>query len=236
MQFCTIVRIRITNSRNLDVRRLISYYIAVARPKRAASASTTIITFRLTADEAKQLDEAVKELGFKDRSALLRAWIVQASPRPRIVDEGSTGAAQANATETPGNPQPSAGEVATSHSNINDEPPQQSASSNAFYDLLVAVVVAIRRGADPRSGWSRIPNAVRLLLPHVTSGQFHVVMSGLQGAGMLELRPPNGRYERVRAEDAALCPRNSRGQILSRARLIGKWRELLAGLLPSNRG
>lgn len=52
----------------------------MGRPARAATASTRIVGFRLTEDEEQRLDELVADLGHKDRSALLRAWLVQAGP------------------------------------------------------------------------------------------------------------------------------------------------------------
>jgi Ribbon-helix-helix protein, copG family len=55
----------------------------MGRPPRAAAPSTRIVGFRLTEEEKRQLDELVKELGHKDRSALLRAWLVQAGPGPQ---------------------------------------------------------------------------------------------------------------------------------------------------------
>ena len=208
----------------------------MARPKRASSLSTTKVTFRLTADEAKQLDELVKELGFKDRSGLLRSWLAQSRSTTRGTGEAARPPVETNTATASVNAKSNVDEMATARPSPEEAPPKQPPPSNdpTLNDLFVLVVLAIHREADERSGWSRIPNAARLLLPQVTPPQFLMTMDLLQRMGMLEVRPPNGQYERVRKEDAALCPRSSRGEVLSRARLIGKWRELLTGLLPAN--
>jgi hypothetical protein len=210
----------------------------MARPKRASSLSTTKVTFRLTADEARQLDELVKELGFKDRSGLVRSWLAQSRSFSRGTGESVRPSVEANTATASGDAKENVDETATTRPGREDEPPKQTAPSNnfAFEDLLGLVVAALHHAADPRSGWSHIPKAARVILPLMTPDEFLRIMDALKGAGMLELSPPNGRDERVRIEDAALCPRNSRGKVLSRARLIGKWRELLAAILPQNPG
>jgi hypothetical protein len=196
--------------------------------------STTKVTFRLTVDEARELDELVKELGFRDRSGLVRSWLAQSRSVARGTGEAARAPVEANTTTVSVDAENNVGETATARRE--DEPPKEPAPSNdlTLDDLFRLVVAAMHHEADERSGWSRIPNAVRLLLPQVTPAQFFLVMDFLQRMGMLEVRPPNGRYERVRREDAALCPRDSRGKVLSRARLIGKWRDLMVGILPPN--
>ncbi len=207
--------------------------------------STTIITFRLTADEARRLAQLAKELGHKDRSALLRAWIAQSgpipqfaqsSPIPQFVDDASRLSAQAmrqsddeigagiakrapaKTIETAADAQPRA----TARSNPNDERPKQIKPSDeltvqGFIDL---VETAIRRENDPRSGLSRVSGVVRSLLPGITVAQTHAVMLILHQTGMLELRSHGG--EPLSDKDAALCPRDARGTVLSRVRWIGK--------------
>lgn len=235
--FYTIKHIRNTNSRNLDARRLISYYIPMARLKRAALASTTIITFRLTANEAKLLDEAVKELGFKDRSELLRSWLAQLRSVARGTGESPSPAVQANTAEISVDAKKNADEIAPVRS-TNKEVFAQHVELylKAFGSMSHVVALVIYREADPRSGWSRIPTAVRSLPPHMAPALALVIMDALGDAGMLELRRPKGRYERVRAEDVALCPRDSRGNVLSRARLTEKGLELVRRILPPNPG
>ena len=134
----------------------------MARPKRASSVSTTKVTFRLTAEEAQRLDELVKEFGHKDRSALLRAWLAQTGPARRR----STPHEQTNMNKILVDAKHNANETATARSNRQDEPPTQPAPSNdlTLNDLFVLVVAAIHHEADSRTGWSRIPSAVRLLL------------------------------------------------------------------------
>jgi hypothetical protein len=208
----------------------------MARPKRASSLSTTKVTFRLTADEARQLDELVKELGFKDRSGLVRSWLAQSRSVARGTSEVACAPVEPNAATTSVDTENNMDETAAARPSPKEDPPNQPVQANdlTLNDLFVLVVAAIHREADERSGWSRIPNAVRLLLAQVTPAQFFLTMDFLQRMGMLEVRPPNGRTERLRIEDAALCPRDSRGKVLSRARLIGKWRDLMVGILPPN--
>lgn len=206
----------------------------MARPKRASSLSTTKVTFRLTADEAKQLDELVKELGFKDRSGLVRSWLGQSrsashemgeSARPPVEPETATASVEAKNNGD---------EMATARPN----PTVDASKRDEYVELLGSMcrsaVLAIYREADERSGWSRIPNAVRVLLTRtrLTPANAVMIIDALRDAGILELSPPNGRYERVRTEDAPLCPRDSRGKVLSRARLTGKGMEFLACILP----
>lgn len=205
----------------------------MARPPRPSSL-TTKVTFRLHPDEAKRLDELVKTYGLKDRSALLRAWLLHLDPTPQIANAGSTPREEVNTTKIPVDAKNNADETATTPSNSRDEASQRAEFAKALSATRQLVALAIHREADERSGWSRIPNAVRVLLPLMTPTQFLLVTEVLQGAGMLELSPPNGRYERVRMEDVALCPRDSRGKVLSRARLTGKGLALIAGILPPN--
>ncbi len=219
--------------------------IHVGRPKRAASVSTTIITFRLTADEGRRLVQLAKELGHKDRSALLRAWIAQSgpipqfaqsSPIPHFVDDasrlpaqamrqsddeigaGSTKRAPAKTIETTANAQPRA----TARSNRNDEAPKPIKPSDELtvQDIIDLIETTIRRENDPRSGLSHVPGVVRSLLPGITVAQTHAIVAILHQAGMIELRPHAG--ERLSDEDAALCPRDARGTVLSRVRWIRK--------------
>lgn len=180
--------------------------------------STTIITFRLTADEARRLAQLAKELGHKDRSALLRAWIAQSGPVPQIVDDASRLPAQAKTIETASYAQPRA----TPRSNPNDERPKQIKPSDELtvQDIIDLIETAIRRGNDPRSGLSHVPGVVRSLLPGITVAQTHAIIGILHQAGMLELRSHGG--EPLSAEDAALCTRDARGTVLSRVRWIGK--------------
>lgn len=190
----------------------------VGRPKRAASVSTTIFTFRLTVDEARRLAQLAKELGHKDRASLLRAWIAQTGPMPQAVDDASASSAQPNIIETASNAQP----LPTARSNPNDERPKQVKTSEelTIIDLVELVETAIRRENDPRSGLSRVSGVVRSLLPGITVVQSEVVLGVLHRAGVLELRPHDG--EPLSDEDAALCPRDTRGAVLSRVRWIGK--------------
>ena len=210
---------------------------AVARPKRATSASTKIITFRLSADEAKQLDEAVKELGFKDRSELLRTWLEQLRSVTAGTGTNAESPVEASTAEVSADAENNADEMAPTRSTNTEETSQHTELYvQAIGSMCHVVALVIYREADPRSGWCRIPNAVRLLPPHMAPVQALVIMNAFRDAGMLELRPPNGRYEWVRAEDAALCPRDWRGKVLSRARLTRKGLELVRRILPPNLG
>jgi len=188
--------------------------ILVGRPKRAGSVSTTVITFRLTSDEARRLAQLAKELGYKDRSTLLRAWIAQSGPIPNIVDDASRLSAQTKTIETAPNAQP----LVTPRSNPNDDRPKQIRTSEELTvnDVIELLQTAIRRENDPRSGLSRVAGVVRSLLPGITVVQSHALMGVLHQAGMLELRPDGG--EALSDEDAALCPRDARGAVLSRVR------------------
>jgi hypothetical protein len=209
----------------------------VARPKRATSASTTIITFRLTVDEARQLDAAVKELGFKDRSGLLRMWLAQLPSVARGTGESPSPPVQANTVEGSVHPENNVDETMPARSTIKEETSQHTELYvHAIGSMCHVVALVIYREADSRSGWSRIPNAVRVLLPHMALENALLIMDAFRQAGVLELRPPNGRFEQVRAADAALCPRDSRGNVLSRARLTGKGLELVRRILPPNPG
>jgi Ribbon-helix-helix protein, copG family len=203
----------------------------MARPPQASSL-TTKVTFRIHPDEARRLDELVKASGFKDRSALLRAWLSRPDPTPQIAGAGSNPRDDANTTKIPVELKNNADETSPTRSNHQDEESKQTAYLNALGGMYLSVVLAIYRGADERSGWSRIPNAVRLLLPYMTPAQALMVIEELRNVGMLELSPPNGRYERVRLEDAAFCPRDSRGKILSRAKLTAVGLEFVACVLP----
>lgn len=180
--------------------------------------STVVITFRLTSDEARRLAQLAKELGHKDRSTLLRAWIAQSGPIPQNVDDASASRVQTKTIETASDEQPQA----TAHSNRSDERPKQLRTSEelTIIDLVDLVETAIRRENDPRSGLSRVPDVVRSLLPGVTVVQSHALMGVLHKAGLLELRPHAGKP--LSEEDAAFCPRDTRGAVLSRVRWIGK--------------
>lgn len=206
----------------------------MARPKRASSLSTTKVTFRLTADEAKQLDELVKELGFKDRSGLVRSWLAQSRSVARGTGESVKPPVEVNTAPVSVTAENNADEMATAASNTQDAALQQAEHMKILSSICRSAVLAIYREADERSGWSRIPNAVRVLLTRtrLTPANAVMIIDGLRDAGIFELSPPNGRYERVRIEDAPLCPRDSRGRVLSRARLTGKGMEFLACILP----
>lgn len=208
----------------------------MARPKRASSLSTTKVTFRLTGDEAKQLDELVKELGFKDRSGLVRSWLAQSRSAARGTGESPRPPVQAKTATASVDAKNNVDETATVPSNPQGEALKQAESLAVLASMCQSIALVIYREADARSGWSRIPNAVRLLLTHTRVTPAHVVtlIEDLRDWGVLELSPPNGRYERMRKEDAALCPRGPRGEVLSRARLTGKGMEFLASILPTN--
>lgn len=207
----------------------------MARPKRALSLSTTKVTFRLTADEANQLDELVKELGFKDRSGLVRSWLAQSRSTTRGAGEAARAPVGTSTATTSVDAKNNVDETATVPSNPQGEALKQAESLALLASMCQSIALVIYRDADARSGWSRIPNAVRLLLTHARVTPAHVVtlIGDLRDWGLLELSPPNGRYERVRMEDAALCPRDSRGRVLSRARLTGKGMEFVASMLPA---
>lgn len=207
----------------------------MARPPRASSL-TTKVTFRLHPDEARRIDELVKTCGFKDRSALLRSWLLHFDPRSQIAGTGSNPREEANTAKIPAEVKNDVEETPTTDANHQDEGSKQAAYLNALGGRCQLVALAIHREADERSGWSRIPRAVRLLLPHMTPSQALMMIDGLRDVGLLELSPPNGRYERVRIEDAALCPRDSRGKVLSRARLTGIGQEFIACILQPNPG
>jgi len=190
----------------------------MARPKRAASASTTIITLRVTSAEARRLNELVKELGHKDRSALLRSLLAQPGHIPRNTDDAASAPAQSKTKKAPANAQRPAGEIESAHSNRN----KQSAQSNTRMvdDLIEKLEILINREKDPRTGLSPMPNVMRALLPHFTRPQIGTIMSILCATGRLELYAV-GR-ERLSCEDEALCPTDSEGTLCTSVRWIGK--------------
>ncbi len=203
----------------------------MARPRHASSL-TTKVTFRIHPDEARRLDELVNASGFKDRSTLLRAWLSRSDPTPQIAGARSNPRDEANATGIPIEAKNNADETTTARSNPKDDASKQDEYLKVLGGMCQLITLAIYREADERSGWSRIPNVVRLLLAHMTPASALMVINDLRHVGMLELSPPNGRYERLRLEDAALCPRDSRGKVLSRARLTKIGLEFVACVLP----
>ena len=186
----------------------------MGRPKRAASASTTIITFRLTAAEAQRLNELAIEQGHKDRSSLLRAWIAQSGPMPQTADDAATLSAPAKTPTLPANLQQPTAKTASL--------PKQGAPSEQFdaLDFVKSLRVAIHRAKDLRSGLSRIPDVVRALLPRFAIEHIYAIMGLLGGTGYLEFYPKD--REPLSREDDALCPCDAEGIALLHVRWMGK--------------
>lgn len=162
----------------------------MGRPPRAASAATKHVGFRLTEDEERRLDELVEEQGHKDRSALLRAWLAQAGPRPAQHE----GARSSSAAAT--------------------EPVDASELSPHVCELVYA---ELRCAEDVRLGLIHVPSVARALGARVPLEQLHAVLLALAERGTLELRPEAGS-EFLSSNDAALCPPGPRGTFYSYAR------------------
>ena len=170
------------------------------RPPRAETASTEVVNFRLTVDERSRLDHLVIEQGHKDRSALLRAWLEQAGPAPRV-----KGTRAGSSKARP--------EALTPAARVSSAEPQRAS-------LLEQVSQAIQREQDPRLGLVRVPVVVRELMTSFPLAQIHAVLFTLHKQGALELRPEAGS-EFINPKDAALCPPGPRGTLFSFARWTG---------------
>lgn len=198
------------------------YAHGMAPPRRASSVSTRIVGFRLTEEETRRLDQVVQDLGHKDRSSLLRAWLAQSGPVPRMADNASSHSAPAKIKKAAANGQQRAGKIETADSNPANDSLKQTAQSNSrdVNDLIGMLRVVIEREKDPRTGWSPIPKVVRALLPHFTRTQIRGVMGILCVIGTLDLQP--GDRERLSSEDEALCLCDVQGTAWTRVRLVGK--------------
>jgi hypothetical protein len=174
------------------------------RPPRAETASTEVVNFRLTVDERARLDELVMKQGHKDRSALLRAWLEQAGPAPRVKGTRTRSSKANPEALTPNTSRDKTARVSSAE-------PQKA--------LLEQVSEAIQREQDPRLGLVRVPVVVRELMTSFSLAQIHAVLFTLHKQGKLELRPEAGS-EFISQKDAALCPPGPRGTIFTFARFI----------------
>jgi len=200
----------------------IRYAYGMAPPTRASSVSTKIVGFRLTEEEVQRLDQLVQDLGHKDRSSLLRTWLAQSGPVPRMADDASSHSARAKIIEAPANsPQPT-NEIATAHSSHNDEPPEQATPSGQLnpYELIASLRILIQREKDPGTGLSGIPNVVRALLPRSTIERIYLVMGLLVAIGALQLHPKGSAP--LSSEDEVVCPCDAEGTVFSHMQWMGK--------------
>jgi hypothetical protein len=206
----------------------------MARPTRAEEAATRHVGFRLTEEEIENLDRLVRELGFADRSAMLREWLERGGSSPRT-NRGNTSRRRTKKEENvsvvestpPTNsvhvdPTPPTNTPRTLPPNVKLVPRTSAMDSRSSPpvekpSIMRELLAALHREHDPRLGLIRLPHVVRSMLAHASLEDVHDALMRLAKHGTIELRPDAGS-EFLSDDDAALCPRGPRDSVFSYAR------------------